>query len=415
MTFVASEGAIRSLERASVSSPVRRISLAESYTADYAEIWRRQPEVRTVVDFLGRNIASLGIHTFSRVGDTDRKRLPQHPLARLLAAPGLPGMPKTRYRLIDALVRDKAIYDLAYWWKVRGDGGTRSLVRLPPRMVTPKGDNWLYPDYFEVRGNRGVQRLAPDEVVFFRGYDPDTETSATSPLESLRIVLAEAYSASQMRTGLMNNGARLSGYIKRPAPVAGQQDWSSKARENFKEQWQQQYTGSGEQVGGTPVLEDGMDFVKVSATPEELQYVDVRKLTREEVASAYHIPPPMVGILDHATFSNIEQQHRMLYQDTLGPWLEEIKLEIEAQLLPDLDTDPAVYVEFNLASKLAGSFEEQVTTLVGATGGPFMTRAEARARQNLPHIEGTDDLILPLNLADPAAQPAGSPAEDQEA
>jgi hypothetical protein len=27
-----------------------------------------------------------------------------------------------------------------------------------------------------------------------------------------------------------------------------------------------------------------------------------------------------------------------------------------------------------------------------------MTRAEARARLNLPHLEGTDELIVPLNV-----------------
>src|SRR5690554_6984432 len=51
--------------------------------------------------------------------------------------------------------------------------------------------------------------------------------------------------------------------------------------------------------------------------------IEARKLTREEVAAAYYIPPPLVGILDHATFSNIREQHKQLYQDTLGPWRSE--------------------------------------------------------------------------------------------
>jgi len=32
------------------------------------------------------------------------------------------------------------------------------------------------------------------------------------------------------------------------------------------------------------------------------------------------------------------------------------------------------------------------------TGGPILTRAEARAMLNLRHIEGTDELIVPLNV-----------------
>jgi hypothetical protein len=58
--------------------------------------------------------------------------------------------------------------------------------------------------------------------------------------------------------------------------------------------------------------------------------------------------------------------------------------EIELQLLPDSRRhQPNVYVEFNLAEKMKGSFEEQATSLQTAVGAPWMTRNEARARQNL--------------------------------
>jgi hypothetical protein len=126
--------------------------------------------------------------------------------------------------------------------------------------------------------------------------------------------------------------------------------------------------------------------------------VETRVLTREEVATAYFIPPPMVGLLEHASFSNIETQHRMLYQDTLGPWLTEIEQEIDLQLVPDLPDTNRVYVEFNLAEKLKGSFEEQAKSFQTAVGAPWMTRNEARARVNLPSVDGGDELITPLNV-----------------
>jgi hypothetical protein len=108
----------------------------------------------------------------------------------------------------------------------------------------------------------------------------------------------------------------------------------------------------------------------------------------------------MVGLLENATYSNIETQHRMLYQDALGPWLTAIEEEIELQLLPDLDSDPRIYVEFNIAAKLAGSFEEQAAALSTSTGRPWMSANEARARLNLPRIDDpeADRLVVPLNV-----------------
>lgn len=392
MAFVVSDGALRGL---STPAPMPRSSLrlADDFTQDYAAIWRAQGSVRTTVDFLGRNIASLGLHTFRRVSDNDRERLLTHPLARLLARPNPATTP---YRLMDGLVRDLAIFDRAYWLKMF-TAGTPWLLRLPPAAVTPVG-SWLWPEAFEYNGTKGKKVFPADQVVHFRGYAPEGDLAGSSPIESLRRVLSEEYEAGRMREQTLRNGARTSGYLERPAPAPGQQPWSDVARERFRASWRSQYTGGGPEAGGTPILEDGMKFVPASQTAKDLQYVEVRKLAREEVAAAYFIPPTMVGIMDSATFSNIKEQHKHLYQDTLGPWLTMISQELELQLLPDFPDADGVYLEFNLEEKLRGSFEEQAAQLQAATGGPWMTRNEARAMRNLPAIEGGDELIVPLNV-----------------
>lgn len=66
----------------------------------YLDIYRSQPNVRTCVDFLARNIAQLGLHAFHRVSDTDRERLPpDHPVPFLLEHPN---PSTTRYRVLRA-------------------------------------------------------------------------------------------------------------------------------------------------------------------------------------------------------------------------------------------------------------------------------------------------------------------------
>lgn len=393
MAFVISDGSLKGL---STPAPMPRgaVNLAHDFTQDYAEIWRAQGSVRTTVDFLGRNIASLGLHLFRRVDNNDRERLTTHPLAQLLQRPNPATTP---YRLFDGLVRDLAIFDRAYWLKMKS-ADTRWLLRLPPKAVSPVGGSWLWPEAFEYNGTKGKKTFPADQVVHFRGYSPDGDLAGSSPIESLRRVLSEEYEAGRMREQTLRNGARASGYLERPAPQPGQPAWSDTARTRFRESWRSQYSGNGPEAGGTPILEDGMKFVAASQTARDLQYVEVRKLAREEVAAAYFIPPTLVGILDKATFSNIKEQHKHLYQDTLGPWLSMISQELELQLLPDFPDVADLYLEFNLEEKLRGSFEEQAAQLQASVGGPWMTRNEARAMRNLPAIEGGDELITPLNV-----------------
>lgn len=390
MAFVATAGSVRSLSRQQISMP-SRIQLSSSYAMEYGEIWKSQESVRTVVTFLARNIAQLGLHLYERVGDSDRQRLQDHPLAVLLRQPN----PWTsRYRFINALIHDFAIYDNAYWLKIN-DGGANSLVRIPPTRISPEGSDWLTPSSFKVTGTQGSRIYPRDQVVYFRGYGLESD-SGVSPLESLRRTLREEFAAGEMREQVMRNGARMSGYLERPNDAP---KWSPEARSRFHKAWQAQYSGNGPGAGGTPILEDGMTFKPVSQTAKDLQYIEARKLTREEVAAAYFVPPPMVGLLENATFSNITEQHKMLYQDTLGPWLTMISEEIELQLMGDFEPNPErFYVEFNLREKLTGSFEERADAIQKAVGGPTMTVNEARALDNRPPIDGGDTLIVPLNV-----------------
>lgn len=423
MAFVVSEGALQSVSRPTQPmSASLDLSTPAVFTndrnVDYLELWKKQRAVRTTVSFLARNIAQLGIHAFRRDSDTERTRLDQeHPLSRVLRSPNLV---TTRYRLMDALVHDLAIFDRAYWLKV-GDSSAPSVIRVPPSMVTPKGDNWITPEYFEIRGTSGTKEIARDRVVYFRGY-AGVNDFGSSPIESLRQILAEEYAGTKARAEILRNGARVSGYIERPVDAKA---WTDDTRTRFSRQWKAQYVGGGPEAGGTPVLEDGMKFVDATQTSRDLQYIEARKLTREEVAAVYFVPPPMVGILDKATFSNITEQHKMLYQDTLGPWLTMISEEIALQLIPDIaPTDPDIYVEFNLREKLSGDFEQRAASVLAAVGGPYMTINEARALDNRAPIDGGDELIRPLNVtqngddqpieAEPAPTPDDVDPDDEQ-
>ena len=393
MAFVVSHGQVTALNRATVTVS-SSLALTDHYTAAYDKIWKSHGNVRTVTGFLGRNIASLGLHVYELVDDNDRRRVRDHALARLMSRPSPAA---TRYDFIEALVQDLAIYDryLAIKLKPEGSESPGGLLRIPPALWKPVGDDWLYPEAYEVKGSKGRRTFKPDEVVAMTGYSPSGDLGGVSPLESLRNVLAEEYEAARMRAQTFRNGARVSGYLERPA---GAPEWSKTGRERFKTAWRSQYTGGGTEAGGTPILEDGMKFVDAHQSARDLQYIESRKLTREEVAAAYYIPPPMVGLLDHATFSNIREQHKQLYQDTLGPWLQRIQQALMLALWADFPESDNLYLEFNIEEKLRGSFEEQAAQLQTATGGPYMTRNEARARQNLPRIEGADELIVPLNV-----------------
>ncbi|MFT9821222.1 phage portal protein, partial [Lysinibacillus sp. NPDC056185] len=121
-----------------------------------AELWRTQPHLRTVVNFVARNISQLGLHTFVRQGETDRVRDRSGPLAALLSRPNAQ---TTAYELVYGLVADLALYDCAYWavWQDQEAPSGWTLNRLPPNWVTAVNADVLTVSEYRVRAP-GAQR-----------------------------------------------------------------------------------------------------------------------------------------------------------------------------------------------------------------------------------------------------------------
>jgi HK97 family phage portal protein len=415
MPFAVSQGMVNALRPAAASlysMPPPYMHVGQDQYSTYEQMWKTQPALRTVIEFLARNVAELGLDVFQRSSDTDRKKLRDHPLARLLDNPW-PGSKWSKYRLINWTVQEYLLFNSAIWLKGRTSDGSNGVLPVPRRTVELRGDNLFFADAYRISGTKGYRDLSPDEVVHFCGYNPDNPRDGWSPVETLRQTLAEEYAATCYREQLWKNGARISGYIKRSEKAPR---WSDTARNRFKAEWQTYSTDMA--AGGTPILEDGMEWSQGGITPKDAQYVEARQLTWEEVAIAYHVNPVMMGLDNNQTSGNVPELHQMLYADTLGPLLEMLQQDIETQLLPDLNPNRNVYVEFNLRKKMQGSFEAQAAAISSSVGGPWMTRNEGRALYNLPELDDAEELITPMNvtaggLASPRDTAPNNPSNEE--
>jgi HK97 family phage portal protein len=368
---------------------------------DHAELWRTQPHLRTVVDFVARNVAQLGLHTFDRVSDSDRRRVTGQGVAALLRRPN-PDV--TMYELVYATIGDLALHDRAFWW-VRRDADAASgwmIRQIPASWVTSGQDGTVFAaGKWIVQPPATAGSVEPVEIpaaqmITFHGWNPDDPSTGASPVRALKLILSEQIHAYTYREQVWQRGGRAPMVIERPADAP---DWGTKGRERFRKDWRSQLTGSGPEAGGTPMLEDGMKLVKVGFSAREDAFVEAATLSLTTVASVYQVNPTMVGVLDNANYSNVREFRRALYGDSLGPWLTMFQDRINTFLLPMLDEPEERYVEFNIGEKLRGSPEEQAQAFQAAVGRPWMTADEARGHQNMPALGGdAEQLVTPLNV-----------------
>lgn len=377
----------------------RRRSLA-SYSALYsAQTW-----VYTVVSKRARSLARLPLKTYVR-DDLNRPEAPgDNPYRALLDSPN-PAISPFRFWEWTGSTYD--VFGEAFWFKRRDRGGR-------PYQLVP-----LHPSGMQFDDNRGtwtfnngkvrVEGIQPKDLVHFKSYNPEDSARGLSPLEPLRATLEHEAAAKDATSAFWRNGARPAFGLKHPANL------SDKAQARLRAQFDGMY-GGVENTGRTMIFEEGMEPAPITISAKDSQYIDSRRLNREEVCGVYDMPPPAVQILDRATYSNITEQMRSLYRDTMGSILAAFESDLDSQLrAPDFGDD--VYAEFLLDGVLRGDFEQRADAYSKAD---YMTIAEKRRAENLPYIDGTDVILvntasLPLDrLNEPGPVDAGVPGRQGE-
>ena len=398
------------LGRTGVRYEVRHVGTSADilgYTVE--QMYRSQPALRSVVGFISDNVASIPLKCYVRESDTSRIRDTEGVLPTLLR---FPNGHMTGHELMRQTVSDIELYGYCVWVVVPSTTSRSgwAIEPVPAPWVDVRTRNGLGPSGYRVvnpYSNRTIE-LDVDDVLLFGQYSPGGMGDA-SPVSALKQVLAEQVSAWQYRNGVWRNGGRISQVIERPMGA----DWDPQDRERFARSWKSRFAGNdGTDTGGTPILEDGMRLVSTQFNAREAEWAEATRLAREDVAAVYHINPSLIWHTDAQTYASAKDNARALYAETLSPILDMLSERMNAFLLPKVGADPREYVEFDISKKLEASFEEQASVLQSSTGAPWLTRNEARARLNLPPIDGADELIVPLNvveggLASPNAEPYG--------
>lgn len=376
----------------------------------YSAMYRRQHWVRTCVDKRAGLLAFLPLKVY-RHDELNRPEAPDDPYARLLARPNVRQSRNAFWRDVQATYD---IYGESFIGKLRDEGGRpEQLVILHPTSMheCEERDGTLTWEFDN--GRVRVTNIRESDLIHLRTYNPDSYTRGLSKLESLRSTLENEDAALRAQSAFWRNGARPGVALTHPGTL------SQKAGERLKMRWDEVAAGA-DKTGTTVVLEEGMKPEVLSLSAEESQYIEARKLNREEVVAGYDMPPPAVHILDHATYSNVTQQLRSVYRDTMAPITVALESDLETQLRasvrpgasgPDFSED--VYAEFLLDGVLRGDFEQRADAYQAAINSGWTTPAEVRKLENLPFIEGSDRLFINSTMI--PLEAATEPADDGQA
>lgn len=357
-------------------------------TVSYTKLYRSQVWVAVLVNKLSRQIARLPLKVYERDSQGDKVRVIE---GRLPNALEHPAPRKAPVDLKQWLAFAAVLNGNSLTAKTRSEPGgpTTGFERIEwPSVEAPNEKH----DYWIVREPGKVTRILQRADVVHIAWLAPEGMLGISPLEQLGMTLGIEDAAQRHQRSFLQNAVRGSGAVKTPEGVVLDKELRAEIRADLNRVY------AGPDNSGRPVLlPGGVEWQQMSFNAQEAELIEQRRLTREEVAAVYDVPPPMVGILDKATYANISEQHKMLFTTILAPWLVLIEEQLKAQVI-DGEYD-GQWVEFDLKDVLRGDPVQEAQALKTQIQTGLLTINEARAILNLKPIAhpNADRPMIPTN------------------
>lgn len=376
--------------------------------AVYGALYRTQPSVATLVDKIANAAARLTVKVWDVTPKSGKVQDTTSAFAKLMANPCTEMSPFNFWRWTFSTYE---IYGEAFWYKQRAGrdsfgrpvGAVVNLLPMHPSRVAVHRDAAGDVEYVFTLGvaSAGILRAPAEDVVAFLRYNPENLMRGLSRLEALRSTLKNEDAARRANESWWKRGARPAVILQHPGEL------SPEAMDRTKAHFDAIHAGA-DNMGGTAVLQEGMTAQITALNAEQMQYIESRKMNLQEACMVYDVPPPVVHILDHATFSNITEQMRSMYRDTMSPRLEDAESTIDYSLLSEFFPAGQRETEFDMSEVLRGDFETRADKAVTLRQSGIITGNQSLDIVGLPK---SDDPEMDKIYANAALVPLGTPLQ----
>ena len=337
---------------------------------------------------LMETLSSVSLHLYKKTEEGKEKAV-DHPLYRLLNLQPNPNMTSVTWRKM--IMHDINMNGTHFSQIVRNRrGDVIAIYPLVSRSMeihkNSKGDI-LY-IYNSLKHGR-VQ--VPREKLLIIFAIPDEEgTGGISPIKRVMREFLYADTLDKFGQNFFNRGANGSGIFKKEGVL------NDVAFERLKEDIKTQLAGL-ENSGNPMLLEDGLNFERLTIANNESQFLESKKFSKEQIASIFRIPLHLLNGLDNATFSNIEQLSQEFIQFTMLPHFTTTEMELTISLL-SIEEQKSYKVVFNVDTLLRGDYKTRTEGHANLFRIGAINQNEIRANEGRNKTEYGEKYYVEMNM-----------------
>jgi HK97 family phage portal protein len=327
----------------------------------------------------------------------------------------MPNTQQSRFEFWETVEASLTARGNAYVWRTRDDTGrvvalwalhpdqvSVDVVTVRPRGKTivyrvDVGGGWLDPTG-SATAHGGSAEVTSDTILHIRGPHGGGRVVAPSPIERHRSTIGAAIAAQAYQEAFYTRGTGGGHVIVFPAELPIRQ-----VRE-AKRLWDESNAGVGN-AHGTRVLSGGAQFVPVTLSQQDAEYVESARLTVQDVARIFRVPASLIdGGSDTGRPISPEHEQTRWARYHLTPRLLRLEAALEADpfLFGDGSRD---YPMFDRTRMVTGDVVAEAEADVKLVQAGIDLPDEARARRGQPPLPNGVGMIPQITPVGGAPNP----------
>jgi HK97 family phage portal protein len=349
------------------------------------------PAVSSAIIRLAELIASLPLIVYTGEGGERRRARESWQWRLLHDSPNLDCSP---FDFVFDVVACVESHGNAYVQKIKARGRVEELRVLDPALVVCRRDRTTGEKLFEVQATTGRLTLSTAEILHVRGPTLKGGHVGLSPVQLHRNAIGNALAREEFSGRFIANDARPGVALKFPQTVNTEQ------AKSWAEAWNESHAGP-RNARKTGVLGGGADIQLFPVSLEDAQFVETMRYGIAEVARMFRIPR---SLLEEGELGQTSNEVERVAKFSLLPRFRRIERAFAAD--PDLFAGSDLFPEFLADGLLRPDTVTKYRGYKDARQGGWVTANEVRGWENLPPLDGGDELqVTPVGGA-PNEEPA---------
>lgn len=318
------------------------------------EMFAREGYIKNVVGYkcvsmLARSASSVKLMVYDK---KTNKKIENHPLELLL---NNPNPTQNGYEFFESLYSYKLLSGNTYIQAILLDKNIfknpkELFILRPDRMTIIIDNNSSIPYAYKYKVNNNEKIFYVDkitgnaEILHIKNFNPINDWYGLSPIEAASYSIDQHNEASKWNQSMLQNGARPSGALI----VKGNGDDSAFLTDEqftrLKKQLNEEFAGT-ENAGKPLLLEGGLEWMEMSLSPADMNFLDMKNSCARDIALAFGVPSQLLGIPGDNTYSNLTEARLSMWEETIIPMIDNVVDALNKWLVPMFDDNIGLYYD----------------------------------------------------------------------